>query len=72
METSTVGATRVQVVAGKAKEENSQGRTWKNVMVDLQQHEGILSVLERKIPLSQRIWSLGNLCMRSKEYFRKR
>lgn len=27
VETSTVGATRVQVVAGKAKEEISQGRT---------------------------------------------
>lgn len=35
-------------MAGKAKEETSQGRTWKNVMVHLQQHEDVFICLEKK------------------------
>lgn len=45
------------MVAGEAKKE-----TEKNVMVEPHRHEGVFDVARRML-LSQRIWSLKNLCV---------
>lgn len=64
VEASSLGAAGVEVVAGEAKEATSQGRmSWWN-------HIGMkasLSVAERRMPLSQRIWSLENPYMGRRE-----
>lgn len=64
VEASSLGATGVEVVAGEAKEETSQGRMW------WWSHTGMKassSVVERRMLLSPRIWSLESLCMERRE-----
>lgn len=64
VEASSLGATGVEVVAGEAKEETSQGRMcwWSHTGM-----KASLSVVERRMLLSQRIWSLESLCMERRE-----